>query len=293
MEKEIKQGEYLLNHKAFDDKKEGKAIFYHTDGDKVEYTYIDGELQGKYIYTFADGKVAISYFVDGFDLDDPIKREEKEDGKVIFSWSKKDFLECTLVDGVPQGEAVIKKSEDEWEEVILVEGIKQGKAKHITRLTEEEYNYVDGIKQGKAKLIDQFGIIREFNYVNGVKKGEGVTTLRNGDKIVCDYVNEIQQGKCKYIYVNGKTIDSWYIDGLVLDLADRKEVDEDGETTFYFGEYDTLKCTLVNGVPQGEAVSKKFCGRLFFNTIHWIGKDMVLIDGVNCNSDSDSYLTIH
>ena len=187
MKKNFKNGDSLVVEKIDSLKRyQGNAMYYYSNGDKEEYSYINNVKQGKSIFYWSNGN-----------------REERTYKKNILT-----------------GKAIWYGKNGDKEEFSYINGFKQGTAVLYGKNgSKEEFSYKDGAKQGKAILYDKDGNRKEYNYVNNLIEGFVVLYKIDGTKEETFYKNNKKSNfplSYQYLYKDNKRINLDVYDESIL-----------------------------------------------------------------------------
>ena len=183
--------------------KAGKAVVNFVNGDRVEWNYVNNELNGKAVLHL-NGITEECVYVDGV----------KQGQSVEFKGDDRE--ERTYVDGVLEGDATVVGKNGDRLEFRYKKGKRSGSAKYYWSDGSVELCLYDddGVQNGPAKLTWPNGAVREGRKKDGQWHGEVLYTYaegpRKGKKDIETWeLGELVKSQKFYGHGEGIEVDDW------------------------------------------------------------------------------------
>ena len=234
---------FVINDKLYkfqiiNDKKEGDAICYLSNGDKINFKYENDIKQGEATKILKNGdKIEFRY------------ENDIKNGKAT-NFLKNSKIEFKYINGIIEGKATEIFNDGRKIEFEYNKGDRHGKAvKYFPNEGKIEFLYNRNKKEGKAIEHFKNGRRIEFTYSNDKKQGKAMYYFTNGDKINMKYINDRVFGKAiLFLEKNGK-IELKYFNNRA-----------NGEAIHYLLNGDYINFSYKNGIKEGKATEFKSNG---------------------------------
>ena len=178
-----------------DDKIIDYGIFIDKDGNYIKGTISNGEInKGELLF-----KNKFKYIGD-FNNNIPNNKG------IIYNFSEKYIYEGDFVDGIMEGNGIIKYPDGTWYEGQFKNDKYEGKGKIMFKNGGSyEGDFKNNLMNGKGKYIYPDGKIFEGDFQNGIKHGFGKISWSENKYFEGFWINNRQHGEGKY-YLNGRTL---------------------------------------------------------------------------------------
>ena len=188
-----------------DDKITDYGIFIDPEGNYIKGTIVKGEInKGEMLI-----KNKFKY------IGDVVNNIPNNKG-IIYNFSGKYIYEGDFINGVMEGDGIIKYSDGTYYEGQFRNDKYQGKGKILFKNGGSyEGDFNNNLIHGKGKYIYPGGKIYEGDFQNGMKHGFGKISWSENKYFEGFWINNRQHGEGKY-YLNGKTLNAIFRYGKLI-----------------------------------------------------------------------------
>ena len=188
-----------------DDKITDYGIFIDPEGNYIKGTIVKGEInKGEMLI-----KNKFKY------IGDVVNNIPNNKG-IIYNFSGKYIYEGDFINGVMEGDGIIKYSDGTYYEGQFRNDKYQGKGKIVFKNGGSyEGDFNNNLIQGKGKYIYPGGKIYEGDFQNGMKHGFGKISWSENKYFEGFWINNRQHGEGKY-YLNGRTLNAIFRYGKLI-----------------------------------------------------------------------------
>ena len=188
-----------------DDKITDYGIFIDPEGNYIKGTIVKGEInKGEMLI-----KNKFKY------IGDVVNNIPNNKG-IIYNFSGKYIYEGDFINGVMEGDGIIKYSDGTYYEGQFRNDKYQGKGKIVFKNGGSyEGDFNNNLIHGKGKYIYPGGKIYEGDFQNGMKHGFGKISWSENKYFEGFWINNRQHGEGKY-YLNGKTLNAIFRYGKLI-----------------------------------------------------------------------------
>ena len=188
-----------------DDKITDYGIFIDPEGNYIKGTIVKGEInKGEMLI-----KNKFKY------IGDVVNNIPNNKG-IIYNFSGKYIYEGDFINGVMEGDGIIKYSDGTYYEGQFRNDKYQGKGKIVFKNGGSyEGDFNNNLIHGKGKYIYPGGKIYEGDFQNGMKHGFGKISWSENKYFEGFWINNRQHGEGKY-YLNGRTLNAIFRYGKLI-----------------------------------------------------------------------------
>lgn len=188
-----------------DDKITDYGIFIDPEGNYIKGTIVKGEINKGEMLT----KNKFKY------IGDVVNNIPNNKG-IIYNFSGKYIYEGDFINGVMEGDGIIKYSDGTYYEGQFRNDKYQGKGKIVFKNGGSyEGDFNNNLIHGKGKYIYPGGKIYEGDFQNGMKHGFGKISWSENKYFEGFWINNRQHGEGKY-YLNGRTLNAIFRYGKLI-----------------------------------------------------------------------------
>jgi len=188
-----------------DDKITDYGIFIDPKGNYIKGTIVNGEIN--------NGEMLIK---NKFKYIGDVVNNIPNNKGIIYNFSGKYIYEGDFINGVMEGDGIIKYSDGTYYEGQFRNDKYQGKGKILFKNGGSyEGDFNNNLIHGKGKYIYPGGKIYEGDFQNGMKHGFGKISWSENKYFEGFWINNRQHGEGKY-YLNGRTLNAIFRYGKLI-----------------------------------------------------------------------------
>ena len=188
-----------------DDKITDYGIFIDPKGNYIKGTIVNGEIN--------NGEMLIK---NKFKYIGDVVNNIPNNKGIIYNFSGKYIYEGDFINGVMEGDGIIKYSDGTYYEGQFRNDKYQGKGKIVFKNGGSyEGDFNNNLIHGKGKYIYPGGKIYEGDFQNGMKHGFGKISWSENKYFEGFWINNRQHGEGKY-YLNGRTLNAIFRYGKLI-----------------------------------------------------------------------------
>ena len=188
-----------------DDKITDYGIFIDPKGNYIKGTIVNGEIN--------NGEMLIK---NKFKYIGDVVNNIPNNKGIIYNFSGKYIYDGDFINGVMEGDGIIKYSDGTYYEGQFRNDKYQGKGKILFKNGGSyEGDFNNNLIHGKGKYIYPGGKIYEGDFQNGMKHGFGKISWSENKYFEGFWINNRQHGEGKY-YLNGKTLNAIFRYGKLI-----------------------------------------------------------------------------
>ena len=188
-----------------DDKITDYGIFIDPEGNYIKGTIVNGEIN--------NGEMLIK---NKFKYIGDVVNNIPNNKGIIYNFSGKYIYEGDFINGVMEGDGIIKYSDGTYYEGQFRNDKYQGKGKILFKNGGSyEGDFNNNLIHGKGKYIYPGGKIYEGDFQNGMKHGFGKISWSENKYFEGFWINNRQHGEGKY-YLNGRTLNAIFRYGKLI-----------------------------------------------------------------------------
>ncbi|CZF79406.1 MORN repeat variant [Grimontia celer] len=188
---------YCVEGADFKQNTEMKVEEYQTQAIKVKASYVNGELDGEYLYFHSNGKLADKLYFDKGSKEGEWTSYDTE-GRVIEKGSYQGNVKIGVWEAYEEG-ALVERADHLKEQRVKYSSF------HMNGQPKERGQYYQDMKVGGWEYFDSHGRIeKKGTFENGMKQGAWLTFKEGIKHSTSNYQRDFRQGDYQKYYPSGK-----------------------------------------------------------------------------------------